>query len=374
MKSTLMERILELYKQSPRIALLMSGKGSNAEVILNNAQCYPNLNFVTICTDQKSSNASQLSKLYGLEYFCLEGNISGSSDRELYFKQLATYLHSLKIDTLIYAGFMKISPPFFVNEFPGINVHPADLTIKNIQNKPQYVGMHAIKNAVQDGETYLASTAHVVDTDVDCGSPIMISKPLSLTGRLTTDIGLLHEQLKVSCEHLLYPCVLELLSKGQLDVEKTPYKWDELSDIKPKLGGYFTNKLLAMKELTSPLDLAYLSQDYSSEAGFDFSTIEQVMGKVKEEFGELMEAFDHRQEQFEHFVDEIGDCFFSLVNLCRFIQLHPEAVVKKNVMKYLDRCSYIEKMLEKNQKNWAQIEPKEIKTLWKQAKEYERTE
>jgi phosphoribosylglycinamide formyltransferase-1 len=227
MKPNLVTRIFNLYTQSPRVALLMSGKGSNVGEILANAHRYSNLNFVTICTDQTKSNAYYLSQYYGLNYFCLEGSVRSAEEREAYFQQLANYLHALKIDTLIYAGFMKISPSFFIDEFPGINVHPADLTIKQENGKPRYVGMHAIRDAIQGGEIYLASTAHVVDTETDCGVPIMVSKRLRLEGKPIQDIASLHEELKTTCEHSLYPVVLELMSKNQLSIENIPYHWHD---------------------------------------------------------------------------------------------------------------------------------------------------
>lgn len=369
----LLEQILDLYCKSPRIAILMSGKGSNADMILSSAHRYPNLNFITICTDKKTSNGRKISDKHGLDYFCFEAAVNTVSKRDIYFKKLAMYLSENKIDTLIYAGFMKISPQFFVKQFPGINVHPADLTINDSLGKPKYTGMYAIQDAIADGAAYLASTAHVVEADVDCGSPIMVSKHLLLEGRNIRDISSLHENLKISCEHLLYPRLLELMSKGMLLADHTPYRWDTLENkMKINNGRYFANKLLGIKDLTTPLDLAYLAQYYSSEVGFDFTSIEQVMTKVKEEFNELTEAFNNRQHGFHHFVEEIGDCFFSLINLCRFIELHPEAVVKRNALKYLDRCQYIENQLKIENRDWSLLTPIDIKNLWKKAKKNER--
>ena len=204
----------------------MSGQGSNVDVILKNAKRYKNLNFVTICTDRKDSNAKSLSQQYGLEYFCLEGKCDSLKNREIYFQQLADYLRNLKIDTLIYAGFMKICPAFFLEEFPGINIHPSDLTIRDPSGKPRYVGIHPIESALKAGETYLASTVHVVESNVDCGVPIAVSKHLPL--QQDKNIEFLHAQLKVRCEHHLYPLFLELMAQGLLKVDKLPYSWEEL--------------------------------------------------------------------------------------------------------------------------------------------------
>lgn len=372
MQSSLLNRIFNLYKKSPRIAILMSGTGSNADTILKNINRYPSLNFITICTDQSKSNALKLSQQYGLDYFCHEGSIATIAQREHYFETLAKYLREMRIDTLIYAGFLKISPQFFVTEFPSINVHPADLTILNDNGLPKYVGMHAIKEAICNGETYIASTAHVVDCHVDCGTPIMISKPLSLHGKNKDNITSIHELLKINCEHLLYPCILELLSNGVLSTQEVPYQWHTLtSAMKKTHGDYFSDKLLSNREMTSPIDLAYLSQVCSADVGFDFTTIDDVMAKVKEEFTELTDAFNKRQLNVEHFLEEIGDCFFSLVNLCRFLKLHPDDIIDKNVLKYLNRCNRIEKKLKSQNRLWSDVNNDDIALLWKEAKKHE---
>jgi folate-dependent phosphoribosylglycinamide formyltransferase PurN/NTP pyrophosphatase (non-canonical NTP hydrolase) len=370
MKPSLLNQIIDIYGKNPRLAILMSGKGSNADVILSQAHRYSNLKFIAICSDNHKSNAYYLSQKYQLEYYANQASVT-PFDRQAYFQELAAYLEKMEIDTLIYAGFMKISPTFFVKRFPGINVHPADLTLVGNDLKPKYLGMQAIANAVQH-ERYLASTAHIVDTEVDCGTPILVSKHLSLEGRLINNMSLLHEQMKISCEHLLFPRVLELLSKGLISADQVPYRWDELpASMRLNAGNYFSDKLLQAREIMTPLDLAYLSQYYSSEVGFDFTHIDQVMEKVIEEINELKQAYLNRKDNLNHFIDEIGDCFFSLVNLCRFINLHPEFVVSRNTIKYLTRCQRIESDLKHRQQDWSHLTPQDILPLWKKAKAYE---
>ncbi len=371
MKNSLLKRVIQLYNNNPRAAILMSGKGSNADIILSQRNRYPNVNFISIITDNHSSNALSLSQKYQLEFYCREKD--KFFNRDDYFKQLADYLNHMKIDTLIYAGFMTITPAFFLTQFPGINVHPADLTLLDEHHKPKYRGMDAIQQAIKQHDNYIASTAHIVDADVDCGSPILVSKHLSLEGRFTHDIAQLHEQLKVTCEHLLFPRVIELLSKGLINPEHTPYHWDRLHPtMRINNGQFFSEKLFKLKDMMSPLDLSYLSQYYSSCVGFDFSHIDEVMTKVIEEFEELQSAYENREDNLAHFIDEIGDCFFSLANLCRFIDIHPETVVSRNVMKYLNRCKIIEEELKNSDRDWSHVKPDEILPLWYKAKQYEK--
>lgn len=267
---------------------------------------------------------------------------------------------------------MKIVPTFFLEMFPGINVHPSDLTITDNTGKPKYVGMNAIKDAVDNGEKYIASTAHVIATDVDCGKPMVVSRKFSLEGRNRQDLTTLHEQLKISCEHILYPRLLEMLSRGLLSAAEMPYQWESFTQkCKSNNGTYFSKKMTELSETFSPLDLAYLAQDYSSEVGFDFSNIDQVFHKVQEEFEELTYAFSNRQQDFDHFIEEIGDCFFALVNLCRFIPLHPNTVLHRTNKKYLKRCDYIETQLKNNNNDWSHISADQLLTMWKKAKENE---
>lgn len=371
MQSSLIHRIIHLYTKPARVAILMSGNGTNADKILESSFRYPNLNFITLFTDRADSNALQISKKYKLEYHCLTKTIQSPDDRNNYFLSLAEYLNHLKIDTLIYAGFMKISPDFFVKQFPGINVHPADLRIIDRSGKPKYIGMNSILDAINAGENYIASTAHVVDAEVDCGLPMVVSRHFSLNGIKNQDIASLHEKLKVNCEHHLYPLVLELLSQGRLFIREMPYQWDDLlNKLKIDKNQYFCQKLINQIDNTTTLDMAYLAQDYASQVNFDFSDIEQVFDKVKEEFDELTKAFQDRHQNRKNFIEEIGDCFFSLVNLCRFIPLHPDFIMNKNIIKYLNRCIYIEKELMKEDRSWLSISKSEIFNLWNNAKKH----
>ncbi|MDA8562004.1 formyltransferase family protein [Gammaproteobacteria bacterium] len=369
--TSLIDKILDLYINSPNVAILMSGKGSNADCILKNSHKYNNVNFISIITDNKNSNAYTLSKTYNTKYYCIDDKIKTSNDRKEYFLNIKKYLIKNNINTLIYAGFMKISPEFFVKEFPGINVHPADLTIKNDLNAPKYTGMQAIKNAINGNESYLASTAHVVDSEVDCGAQITVSKKLHLNKNKNLNISEIHEKLKINCEHDLYPLTIELLSKGKLFKKNLPYTWDQLiNQFKKNHDVFFTEKLAELFNTKTPLDSLYLAQNYSSQINFDLKNIEDVFKKVIEEFNELKDAFKNRATNKEHFIEEIGDCFFTLVNLCKFIPMHPDKVIKNSLDKYIKRCKFIENRLKEKNLTWIELSENQILDLWQQAKKY----
>lgn len=131
----------------------------------------------------------------------------------------------------------------------------------------------------------------------------------------------------------------------------------------------FVDELQEKRESSHPFDIMYEAQDRCREVGFDFDNIDLVLGKVDEEIEEMKEAFANRDENPGAFEDEIGDCFFSLVNLCRHAKVDMGKVLDDNCSKYLQRCAYIEGYLKAEGKEWQDLELKQIYQLWKEAKQ-----
>ncbi len=214
------QRIAELCLGNPRIAILMSGKGSNAKVILEQRFRYPNLDFATIMTDKVSSNAGLLARAFGLDYILVDDR--SVANRAELFDKMRHELRQSHIQMLIYAGFMKITPATFLTEFPGINMHPADLTIHDEDGHPKYVGMHAVNDVIRDRQISIASTLHVVEEVADFGIPIAVSPRIPLSGMGSENPKEVHDAIKVHCEHKLYPFILELLATGKIAYENMP--------------------------------------------------------------------------------------------------------------------------------------------------------
>ncbi len=217
------EKLLNLFKGKPKLAILMSGAGSNARVLLENQRRYPNLQFSAIVTDNPNSGAETLATEFGLPWKCFPGPYKGKENRQKRFEEIAAYLEKLEINALIYSGFMKISPSFFVEKFSGLNIHPADLTIKDSQGIPRYRGVDAVQQAIENGEKTVASTVHIVDGRVDCGTPIAVSAPLHLSQFPGLSHEEIHEKLKIKVEHTLFPATLEMLCKGKLKPADLPF-------------------------------------------------------------------------------------------------------------------------------------------------------
>jgi len=219
---SLFERIQTVCIGKPRVAILMSGGGSNARKILDERYRYPNFDFIAIGTDNPGFHGAKLARDFDLAWVLTEHWDHVPFDRSAYFGALADSFHQLGINLVLYAGFMKIAPRVFLHEFPGINIHPADLTIVNDQYQPKYTGLNAVAYAVKAGESYIASTIHVVDETVDGGTIIAVSKHVPLLLEGLSELHELQEKLKQTGEHTLYPQVLALLSRGKITKDMLP--------------------------------------------------------------------------------------------------------------------------------------------------------
>ena len=84
----------------------------------------------------------------------------------------------------------------------------------------------------------------------------------------------------------------------------------------------------------------------ASKTGFDWKNREDIWEKVREEFGELSEAV--REENQDNMREEIGDLFFSLVNLARHWDFNSEELLMDANRKFIDRFKKMEDQINKS--------------------------
>ncbi len=112
--------------------------------------------------------------------------------------------------------------------------------------------------------------------------------------------------------------------------------------------------------------------DRASQVGFDWPTIEPVWEKIEEELKELKTACSASVGKRTE--DELGDVFFSLVNLARFLQIDAEDALKHTTEKFIRRFTYIEARLQKMGKTLIACSLEEMDGLWDEAKALEHGE
>lgn len=119
------------------------------------------------------------------------------------------------------------------------------------------------------------------------------------------------------------------------------------------------------KELPSLLR-AHRIQARAARVGFDWERVEDVLKKLDEELREFGEAITKKnQNEIE---DELGDIFFVLVNISRFVGVNPEDALRKTISKFISRFRYIEMKAAESEKSLSEMTLEEMDILWDEAK------
>ena len=119
------------------------------------------------------------------------------------------------------------------------------------------------------------------------------------------------------------------------------------------------------KELPSLLR-AHRIQDRASRVGFDWEKVEDVLPKLDEELAEFREALKSKKP--DEIEDELGDIFFVLVNISRFVGINPEDALRKTISKFISRFRYIEMAAADAGKTLSDMTLAEMDALWDEAK------
>jgi len=129
----------------------------------------------------------------------------------------------------------------------------------------------------------------------------------------------------------------------------------------------------------------------AAHAGFDWTEIEGLFEKLAEETAELREELkiahikaaggtgiagsgrpEIAPDQRERLEDEVGDLFFVLVNIARFLSLDPESALRKTNRKFKRRFQWMEERLAASGRGPQQASMAELEGLWQESKAQEK--
>lgn len=103
-----------------------------------------------------------------------------------------------------------------------------------------------------------------------------------------------------------------------------------------------------------------------SQLGFDWGDIQGVLDKVKEEISELENELNKADMTGSQ--EELGDLFFSLVNLARHMGVDAETVSHNSTDKFIIRFNKLEDRASKLNKNLTDMSPDEMEKIWEDIK------
>ena len=107
-------------------------------------------------------------------------------------------------------------------------------------------------------------------------------------------------------------------------------------------------------------------QKRAKSVGFDWQNESDVIRKIDEEIDELKRAKVSQKK--EDISEEIGDLFFTLVNLSRHYNLEPEDIIRKANLKFETRFRKMEDEANKTKVNLEDLEINELEALWQKIK------
>lgn len=190
------------------IAVLVSGNGSNLQVIINKIES-GELNARIACVISNNSDAFALTraKLHNIPVVVHENN--GFKKRREYDAALVNILQEHGVELVVLAGFMRILSNVMVDAFPNaiMNIHPALL--------PSFPGLHAQQQALDYGVKFSGCTVHFVDCGTDSG-PIILQAVVPVKQDDTEES--LSARIQVE-EHRTYPEAIRLFIDGNIVVD-----------------------------------------------------------------------------------------------------------------------------------------------------------
>ncbi len=198
-----------------RIAVLVSGSGSNLQAILDAAGTDGDFGaeITVVISDRPGVGALGRAAAAGIPTEVVAW--SDFPDRDAFTSALCDAGERHDVAGLVLAGFMRILAPVAVARFPDaiLNVHPALL--------PAFPGAHAVRQALEYGVAVTGATVHFVDEEVDHGPIVSQEAVPVLPG---DDEASLHARIQAA-EYRIYPEAVKAFSHGRLRVVGRRVVW-----------------------------------------------------------------------------------------------------------------------------------------------------
>ncbi|XP_008051964.1 trifunctional purine biosynthetic protein adenosine-3-like, partial [Carlito syrichta] len=194
-------------QQKARVAVLISGTGSNLQALIENTQEPDSSAHIVVVISNKAAVA-------GLDKAERAGIPTRVINHKLYKNRVEfdnavdRVLEEFSTDIVCLAGFMRILSGPFVRKWNGkmLNIHPSLL--------PSFKGSNAHEQVLESGVTVTGCTVHFVAEDVDAGQIILQE---AVPVKRGDTVATLSERVKLA-EHRLFPAALQLVARGSVQL------------------------------------------------------------------------------------------------------------------------------------------------------------
>jgi phosphoribosylglycinamide formyltransferase-1 len=191
-----------------RIVILISGRGSNMEAIVQRcAEQGWTARVVAVLSNRPDAAGLRFASAQGIATAVVDHKAHAS--RDAFDAALAEAVDRFEPDLLVLAGFMRILGAAFVQRHAGrmLNIHPSLL--------PSFTGLHTHARALAAGCKAVGATVHFVTPELDHGPIVMQSVVPVHPG---DDEAALAARV-LATEHVIYPLAVRWFVEGRLRVE-----------------------------------------------------------------------------------------------------------------------------------------------------------
>jgi len=187
------------------IVILISGRGSNMQAIVNAA--IPDARIAAVLSNSETAAGLAWSAERGIATDSL--NHKDFPSRLAFDQAMMERIDAYQPDLVVLAGFMRILTPEFCAHYQNrlINIHPSIL--------PAFTGLHTHERALEAGCRVAGCTIHFVTPELDCGPIISQGIVPILDGDTPDDIA----ARVLTVEHRLFPQAVADFVAGRLKIE-----------------------------------------------------------------------------------------------------------------------------------------------------------
>jgi phosphoribosylglycinamide formyltransferase-1 len=188
-----------------RVAILISGRGSNLAALIDAAKApdYP-AEIALVFSNVETAQGLQIARAAGIATKAISHK--DFATREAFDAALDAALRAARIDLICEAGFMRIHSDGFVRAWEGrvLNIHPSLL--------PAFKGIKVHEQALAAGVKISGCTVHFVVAELDSG-PIVAQAAVPV---LPGDTAQTLAARVLAEEHKLYPAALKMVAEGKV--------------------------------------------------------------------------------------------------------------------------------------------------------------
>lgn len=192
-----------------KIAVFVSGKGSNLSALLNYPDLINLIEIVAVVSDKIDCKAFEIAREFGIKTFSI-----GQENGKVNQNDITSILKKLEVDFVVLAGYLKLIPNELIEKFENkiVNIHPA--LLPSFGGKGMY-GSYVHRAVFNSSAKVSGATVHMVDKTYDTGK-IIAQKCVDISDVKNPE-EIAERVLKI--EHQLLPEVVKAFAENRVKIE-----------------------------------------------------------------------------------------------------------------------------------------------------------